>query len=466
MPGTPLYIKFSIPPVSSATLSRPFLLKSLDQGQAGKLTLISAPAGFGKTSLLADWANSCSAPPVWISLDENDNDPIRFFSNILAAFQMIDPNLASELAQDLQSPRPLSLEELLTDLIDQVAAQPGQQVLILDDFHLIYAYPILNALSILLDKLPANLHLFISTRVDPPLQLSRLRSKRQLLVELHSADLRFNLEETRLFMEHALHQQLNQADIEALSKRTAGWVIALQMAALALRDCQEIPNLIQDFISSNRFILNYFLEMLLKHQPTQVQSFLLQTSVLERLNGALCDAVTGQSGNQQTLLQLEQEGLFTSALDEKRSWFKYHPLFADQLQRRQRQVCPEDGFTTYKRASHWYEQNGFIPAAIENAFKAQDISMAARLVEIHAKSFWNSGQQASLYKWLQALSDEVVRSRPRLAIYRSIQLYSSGLQLAAQEYLRIAESGLLGLDVDLIQEERDILNEARAIIRK
>ena len=465
MPGTILSTKLSIPPVRPAALSRALLLKRLDQGLSCKLTLVSAPAGFGKTTLLAEWASACKAPLGWISLDETDNDPIRFFAYISAALQMIDPNLTAQLAATLQSAQPPSLEQLVAVLIDQVAAHPGEHLLVLDDFHVICARPIMNALAVLLDRMPANLHLIIATRVDPPLQLARLHSQRQL-VELHSPELRFSLEETRLFMDSALEKPLIQADIEALSNRTRGWVIGLQMAALALRSCQDIPGLIKEFTSSNRFILDYMLELVLQHQTSQVQSFLLQTSMLDRLNVALCDAVTGQAGSQQILLQLERDGLFTFALDKKRCWFKYHSLFADLLQRRQRQSCPEGIFRAYKRASQWYEQNGLILAAIESAFKAQDIPQAAGLAESYARSLWNSGGQATLYRWLQTLPDEVVRNRPRLTIYRAMDLYTAGLQQAAGEYLKTAEAGLLGRGDDQIKEDQSILEEVRAIVQK
>jgi LuxR family transcriptional regulator, maltose regulon positive regulatory protein len=465
MPGTTLLTKLSIPPVSPVALSRVLLLKQLNQGLSCKLTLISAPAGFGKTTLLEEWASGNTAPLGWISLDETDNDPIRFFSYVLAALQKIDTNLAAQLVNALQSAKPPSLEELVSGLIDQVAAHPGEHVLVLDDFHLICARPILNALTSLFDGLPANLHLFICARVDPPLQLSRLRAQRQI-VELHSPELRFSLPETHLLLERSLDRPLTQADIEALTDRTAGWPIGLQMAVLALRYCQDVPGLIQDFTNSNHFILNYFLDIVFQHQPPQIQSFLFQTSILDWLNGALCDAVTGQSGSQQILLQLERNGLFTSALDKKHTWFKYHSLFADLLQRRQSQACPEDSFLAYKRASQWYEQNGLFLAAIESAFKAQDIPLAAGLVETHAKSLWNSGGQATLYRWLQALPDEVVRIRPRLTIYRAMDLYSAGLQQAAGEYIKTAERGLSSQDTDQTQEDRGLLEEVRAIVEK
>ncbi|MDR3575879.1 MAG: AAA family ATPase [Anaerolineaceae bacterium] len=430
-----------------------------------KLTLISAPAGFGKTTLLAEWAGGCKAALGWISLDETDNDPIRFFSYILAALQKNDPDLAVNLAAALQSSRPPALEDLIAALIEQVAAHPEQHVLVLDDFHLICARPILNALTLLLNGIPSNLHLFICTRVDPPLQLARLRGQQQL-AELHATELRFSLEEIRLFMDHALGQSLTQADIEALSNRTGGRVIGLQMTAFALRSCQDIPDLLKNFISSNRFILDYLLDILLQYQSPPIRSFLLQTSILDRLNGALCDAVTGQPGSQQILVQLEHDGLFISALDNKACWFKYHSVLADLLQRRQRQSCPDGIFKAYKRASQWYEQNGLYLAAIESAFKAQYIPQAAGLVETHARSLWNSGGQATLYRWLQLLPDEVVRTRPRLTIYRAMDLYTAGLQQAAEEYLKTAESGLRDRDADQTQEDRVMLEEVRAIIQK
>jgi LuxR family maltose regulon positive regulatory protein len=369
------------------------------------------------------------------------------------------------LAASLQSAQPPSLEELVAGLIDQVAAHPGEHVLVLDDFHLICARPILNALAVLLKGIPANLHLFISTRVDPRLPLSHLRSQNQL-VELYSPELRFSLDETRLFMGRVLEKPLAMAEIEALSKRTRGWVIGLQMVVLALHSCQDIPGFIQDFTTSNRFILDYLSEMILQCQPLQVQSFLLETSILDRLNGALCDTVTGQPDSQQILIQLERDGLFTSALDKKRSWFKYHSLFVDLLQRRQRQSCPEGIFKSYQRASQWYEQNGLILAAIDSAFKAQDIQQAAGMVETHAKSLWDSGGQATLFKWLQALPDQVVRTRPRLTIYRALDLYNAGLQRAACEYLKTAETGLRGQDAKQNQEDLVMLEMVRTIIQK
>jgi LuxR family transcriptional regulator, maltose regulon positive regulatory protein len=465
MPGTILSTKLSIPLVRPATLNRDLILKRLDQGQSCKLTLISAPAGFGKTTLLGGWATCCTAPLGWVSLDETDNDPIRFFSYIFAALQKIDPDLTAGLAASLQSPQPPPLDELVAALIVQVAAHPGEHVLVVDDFHLICSHPIHSAITALLEGLPSNLHLYISTRADPPLPLARLRSQDQL-VELYSPDLRLSLEETGLFMERALEQSLDIEDIKSLSGRTEGWVMGLQMAALALHSCQDMPGFIKDFTASNRFILDYLLETVLQRQPPQIQSFLLQTSGLERLSGALCDAVTGQPGSLQILSKLERDALFTCALDKQSSWFKYHSLFADMLQRRQRQSCPEAIYKAHKRASQWYEQNGLFLAAIESAFKAQDIPLAAGLVETHAKSLWNSGGQATLFRWLQALPDEVVRTRPRLAIYRALDLSTAGLQQAAGDYLKNAETGLNRQDFDQTQEDRGMLEKIRTAIQK
>jgi len=486
-----LQTKLYIPPVRPERVSRPRLIERLDEGLdlGHRLTLVSAPAGFGKTTLLSEWLRGMEArrtlPPraAWLSLDEGDNDPARFLAYLVAALQAVAPNLGDELSGMLQSPQPAPPEGTLADLINQVTALGLEQsasasfVLALDDYHLITAQPVHDALTFLLDHLPDNVHLAIATRADPPLPVARLRGRGQL-TELRLPDLRFTSEEAAEFLNRVMGLALTATDVAALESRTEGWIAGLQMAAVALRSAtsmhSDATSFVQDFTGDNRFILDYLIEEVLQHQPTHVQAFLLQTSILDQLGGPLCDAVLGISAStsqqvsktadqpadnslicrlaagleqsalssQDVLAYLERTNLFVVPLDDRREWYRYHRLFADLLRNRLQRAHPDMVPVLHRRASTWYEQNGLMAGAIDHALAADDLERAADLVDQAAEPTLMRGQAATFLHWADALPDELVRARPTLCVLHAwmLMLYGRPLEIV-ESRLQDAERG-------------------------
>ncbi len=513
--ATPLLkTKLYIPPVRPELVSRPRLLERLNAGLHRKLTLISAPAGFGKTTLLSEWINSgvrsrqyevgieqgrtneiCPTPYsllptprfAWVSLDEGDNDPTRFLAYFIAALQTIEANIAKGALSALQSPQPPPTEAILTALINEIAAIPDRMVLVLDDYHLIEARPIHDALTFLLRHLPPQIHLAMATRDDPHLPLARLRASGQL-TELRATDLRFSSSEAAEFLNQVMGLDLSAEDIAALETRTEGWIAGLQLAAISMQGREDATSLIESFTGSHRFVLDYLVEEVLEQQSESVQTFLLRTSILDRLCGPLCDAVLssgaplrlqeqGSAGEfspspllprtsaplhldssasgQETLEYLEHANLFIIPLDEERRWYRYHHLFSDLLRQRLRQTQLEQVPTLYHRASEWYEQNGFIDEAIEHALRAEDFERAAYLIEEHVDAIWQRGEHTKLRRWLAGLPVELVFSKPHLCILHAWNLFTSGQQDAAERSLQAAEKAL-GASTDLATETSPI----------
>jgi len=548
-----LTTKLYIPSPRAELVSRPRLIERIDEGfrRGHRLTLISAPAGFGKTTLLSEWINagvgsmeygvedtspagSRSSPTpysllpsshsllptplfAWLSLDEGDNDPARFLAYLIAALQTAEANIGKDILGALQSPQHPPIEELLTALINQIntypdtaSPEPGESrrlrqrfVLVLDDYHVIAAQPIHDAMTFLIDHLPGNVHLIISTRADPPLPIARLRGRGQL-TELRQADLRFTLEEVTAFLNQMISLDLPVEDIAVLASRTEGWIAGLQMAAIAVRGYaggslqspqptiqkrKDVAGFIQAFRGSDRHILDYLVEEVLQRQPESVQSFLLKTSILDRLTGPLCDAVVriGESANQrisesanqrisdwqpkvapsqrvsesaiwpeddlqicrfadlqtgslaafssqQILQYLERNNLFVVPLDNERRWYRYHHLFADLLRARLLQQVGTQGLASlHRRASSWYEQNGLIAAAIEHALSAGDFEQAAHLIDQAAEPTMLRSEFATLQSWVEALPDDVVRSNPLLCVHHAVTLLMGGRPLDVVE---------------------------------
>jgi LuxR family maltose regulon positive regulatory protein len=459
-----LSTKLCIPPVRPELVPRPRLVERLNAGLLGqsgsfarKLTLISAPAGFGKTTLLSEWAHSGdrseTCPYVtWLSLDERDNDLAHFLAYLIAALQKIDEDVGASLLNAFQSPQRPPIEELLTALINQIDAIPERSVLILDDYHLVTAQPIHDAVAFLLDYLPVNMHLVIATRADPPLPIALLRGRGQL-TELRSTDLRFTAEEAAEFTRRVSGLELSADDVAALASRTEGWIAGLQMAAVSMRGQENIADFIRAFTGSERYILDYLIEEVLRRQPENIQTFLLQTSILDRLTGPLCDAVLRVSApvlsavegsanqrasesladSQATLEHLERNNLFVVPLDSKRRWYRYHHLFADLLRHRLRQAHPDLTPILHGRAGAWYEQNGLIAEAIDHALAAGDPEWAAYLVEQAAESTMLRSEFATLLCWVEALPEDLVYTRPRLCVYQALSLVLGGQPLDVAE---------------------------------
>jgi len=406
-----------------------------------RLTLISAPAGFGKTTLASEWVAGQPRPTAWLSLDGGDNDPSRFLAYLVTALQTIAENTGEGVLGLLQSPQPPPTESILTALLNEITAIPDDFTLVLDDYHTVDARPIDDALTFLVDHLPPQMHLVIVTREDPQLPLPRLRARAQL-TELRATDLRFTPDEAAEFLKGAMGLNISQEEISALEERTEGWIAGLQMAALSMQGRKDTAGFVQAFTGSHRFVLDYLVEEVLQQQPDHVRTFLLQTSILERLSGPLCDAITGQEDSRGMLEALERGNLFVVPLDDERQWYRYHHLFANVLQSRAMEEQPDQVPTLHLRASEWHEHNGLPADAIRHALAAGDFERAAGLIELAWQAMDRSFQSATWLGWAKALPDESVRVRPVLSAGYARALLDVGELEAVDPRLRDAERWL------------------------
>jgi LuxR family maltose regulon positive regulatory protein len=380
--STPLLAtKLYVPPPQPKVVVRPRLIEHLNEGVHRKVTLISAPAGFGKTTLVSEWLAALPRPAAWLSLDEGDNDSTRFLAYLVAALQTIAPSVGEGVLGMLQSPQPPPTESVLTALLNEITTIPDDFVLVLDDYHVVDATAVDDALGFLLEHLPPRMHLVIATREDPDLPLPRLRARGQLS-ELRAAELRFAPGEAADFLKGVMGLDLSEEEIAALETRTEGWIAGLQLAALSMRGREDVPGFIRAFAVDNRYIVDYLVEEVLQRQPERIRSFLLQTSILDRLSGPLCDAVTGQEDGRGMLEVLERGNCFVVSLDDKRHWYRYHHLFAEVLYAHLMGEQPDQVPTLHRRASEWYEQNGLSADAIRHELAAEDFERAADLVEL------------------------------------------------------------------------------------
>ncbi len=435
-----LATKLHVPRPQPGFVPRPRLVQALSQGLARGRVLICAPAGFGKTSLLADWARSGGRPVAWLGLDAGDNDPARFWRYVVAALDQAQPGIAGRLGPLLGPPAPRSFEGLVTALINELAAQPGRDevLLVLDDYHLVDAGPVHESVAFLLENLPPGLLLVVSGRADPPLPLARLRARGQL-AELRAAELRFTTEEAAALLGAAAGPVLPDTAVVALTARTEGWAAGLQLAALSLRGRTDAAGFVAAFSGSHRFVLDYLADEVLDGQPGQVRAFLLETSVLERLSGELCDAVTGRSGSQAMLHHIERAGLFLVPLDEVRGWWRYHHLFADLLRARLEQEQPGRVQELHRAAAAWSDEHDLGDDAVRHALAAGDTAWAARLVERHVETLLGRSEGATLRRWLSALPAESVRARPRLCLAQAFSAVVGGQVEAIEPLLDDAE---------------------------
>ncbi|TAK36417.1 MAG: hypothetical protein EPO21_03080 [Chloroflexota bacterium] len=439
--GDPLLATKLSPPLSRPELViRPRLFDCLLKGLQGKLTVLSAPAGFGKTTLLGQWSLYSQYPVAWVSLDPADNDPIRFWAYLIAALQTLHPGLGDTALTLLRSSQRSHPQSFLTVLVNEVATVPDEIVLILDDYQVIKDQTIHDGLSFLLDHLPPRLHLVIATRADPPLPLARLRGRDQL-TELKSADLSFTSDETATFLNQFMKLDLAAEDVEALGKRTEGWIVGLQMAALSIEGCPDVHAFVEEFAGSHRYVADYLVEEVLRRQPNHVQSFLLQTSILDGLSGPLCEAVASLAyGEGQTLLEvLERANLFTVALDNERCWYRYHRLFAECLRTRLGQLQPRQVSELHRRASAWHAEHGLANEAVRHALAANDLQSVASLVERNGAPMVKRGELSTLLGWIRTLPEEIVQTRPLLCIWHAHALVDAGQLEAAEARLAQAE---------------------------
>ena len=392
-----LATKTLIPPPRPRLVPRPRLLERLREGLGYDLVLVSAPAGFGKTTLLSEWARQ-ERPGVricWVSLDEADSDPVRFLEYLILALQGFRPHLGEKVLSWLHSPQPPSARSVLVALTNELVGLDEDVVLVLDDFQFVTSADVHDAVSYLLDHLPPRVHLLIATRADPPLPLPRLRGRGQLL-EIGADDLRFTAEEAAELLRELGGAPLTAEHVDALTERTEGWAVGLKMAALSMGQQQDVSGFIRDFAGSQRYIMDYLVEEVLEQQPADVQDFLLKTSVLERLTAPLCDAVTGRTDSDRLLSQLEHANLLLVPLDESRQWYRYEHLFSDLLRHRLAQAVGEDAVADlHRRASAWYKANGLSREAIDHALAARDWEAAADLLELrspcgtHGRGRWS-----------------------------------------------------------------------------
>lgn len=445
MPTPLLATKLYLPPPRPGSVIRRRLLERLEEGLHCKLTLVSAPAGFGKTTLVSEWLAGCGQPVAWLSLDEEDNDLFRFAAYLESALQTVSAGVGVGMGEAMfgtfqvaQSP---SVESLLTPLLNQLATVPGHFILALDDYHVIEAQPVDQALTFLLEHLPPQMHVLISTREDPDLPLARLRARRQL-VELRAADLRFTPDESAEFLNQAMNLDLSGEDIAALDSRTEGWIVGLQLAALSMQGRADPSGFVRAFTGSHRFVLDYLAEEVLRRQSKHVLDFLLQTAVLDRLSGSLCDAVTGRNDSRAMLELLERENLFIVSLDDQRRWYRYHHLFADVLHSRLIDEQPDEVGHLHRRASIWYEQNDLPAEAIRHALAAQDFDRAAALIERAWSAMDVSMQSAAWLNSARALPDDLIRLRPVLSVGYAWALLDNGDLETCEARLQDAEQWL------------------------
>jgi LuxR family transcriptional regulator, maltose regulon positive regulatory protein len=476
-PTSPLLTtKLYVPPPRPNLVPRAHLIQELQAGLRGKLTLLSAPAGFGKTTLLTQglgvgsWglerAISNSQLPTlnsyslaWVSLDTGDNDPPRFWSYVFAALETLLPGVATRALALLQSSQPPPAETLLPSLLNAVSVRPAECVLVLDDYHLITTPAIHTALTFLLERLPPQLHLVIASRTDPPLPLARLRARGEL-TEMRAADLRFTAQEAASFLTEVMRLALTSAEVAALEQRTEGWIAGLQLAALSMRNRHDLASFISAFRGSQRFVGEYLADEVFERQPAHIQAFLLQSSILSRMCGPLCDAVMlgGMGGtaaqmrgaawsedsfSQVLLEELERDNLFVVPLDDEQRWYRYHHLFGEMLQERLVHGTTREAVATLQqRASVWYERQGLIAEAVQHALAGQDWERAARLIEEHGLRLMLRGQVHTGLGWLNTLPEAIMQTHPLVCIIHAIGLMLTSQFEAAEVCLQDAERSL------------------------
>ena len=457
-----LLTKLYVPSPRPDLVTRHRLIERLNKSLVSgcKLTLISAPAGFGKTTLVCDWLGSMSIPSAWLTLDERDKDPAHFLAYFIAAIQNIKPGIGLNLQAILQTPQPLQIEYILTLLINEISMIEEDFVIVLDDYHRIDSLQVDQSLGFLVEHQPARMHLVITTREDPDLPLARLRGRGQC-VELRAADLRFTNNETAEYLNRIMKLGLTEPDIDALEARTEGWIAGLQLAAISMRGHKDAAAFIQSFTGSHRFVMDYLLEEVLQQQPNSFKTFLLRTSILDRMCGPLCDAVLVDPmvSGQATLEYLEHSNLFIVPLDNERYWYRYHHLFGDLLRKQLRQsLTPEEAAVLHIHASEWYESNGLILEAFKHAASANDFERAERLMESKQMPLHQRGAAREILSWLESLPTALLNTKPSLWWKQASLLLVMGQTIGVEERLQATEAALAATALSQAKPDDSALN--------
>lgn len=445
--------KFYIHPVRQDTVKRIRLINQLNAGLGKKLSLISAPAGFGKTTLLCEWIREIQElnsndkhtfyHVAWLSLDKSDNDPYRFLSYLIIALQknIPEPSFGQTALKLLKSHELLPYETIVAGILNEISKLQNKILLIMDDYHCIENEIIHNILSFIIRNMGPELHIAISTRCDPPFPLARLRAQ-NAITELRALDLSFRINETSEFLNRKMHLNLGDDDISALFDRTEGWIAGLQLAALSMQGLNDPAAFVACFSGSHRFVMDYLLEEILNRQTDKIKMFLLKTSILKQLSGPLCDAVSGDTGSQHTLELLENANLFIVPLNNERQWYRYHHLFADLLRQQMEVKHAKLVIDLHKKASHWLYSNGFINDAIDHILLTNDYQQAVSMLEDHIDDIWTLGEHRKLQTWLARIPVSLLHSNPLLSVYLAWFYFTNGEQEKAEQCLRAAENSI------------------------
>ncbi|MFC1879290.1 LuxR C-terminal-related transcriptional regulator [Chloroflexota bacterium] len=446
MTNSLLVTKLYVPPIRPNLVNRSELIDRLNAGASRKVSLISAPAGFGKTTLVSTWLYQSDLKPAWLSLDEGDNDPARFFSYLFAALKESKIEISGSVQTILDSPHHPNMERQLGALINELFAQGLQDkvAIVLDDYHLIENQTIHQAINFLIENQPPQLHLVIVSREDPPLNLSLLRGRGEI-TEIRLADLRFDIQESKKLLNDTMGLKLTSAQVEILEAKTEGWVSGLQLAAISLQGSSDIDAFVTSFAGNNRYILDYLIEQVFQQQPESIQNFLLQTSILDQMTAPLCDAILLPDENssqdinsQETLEQLERANLFIIPLDESRQWFRYHHLFAELL-RHYLRLQKLDIATLHHKAGEWLAEHDFTSKAIDHYLICGDVENASKLIFEESEALIKRGENATLINWVNRLPEDSMNANPELCLKCVWALALSGQVDDAETYLKIVE---------------------------
>ena len=454
MPAPILATKLYIPPPRPSLVPRPRLMEALNGGMAMgcKLTLISAPAGYGKTTLISGWLKERQIPSAWLSLDGGDNDPIRFLQYLIATLSSLSSGIEAEAPGMLQGNQPPQFENIINLLVNELASLPGPFILVLDDLHVIQSESVQKILAYLLEHLPPQMHLALLSRTDPLLPLSRLRARNQL-TDIRADQLRFTHDEITAFLNDVMGLALSASDLSAMETRTEGWIATLQLAALSMQSSKDIHGFVSAFTGSHHYVMDYLVEEVLGLQPKKVGDFLMQTSILDQMCGSLCESVVDadpqEPVNGQAMLEaLERMNLFVIPLDNDRRWYRYHHLFAEMLKKRLEQHDPDSLPRMHQRASQWFEQNGLVPEAIRHSLTGGDQDKVIQLIEQNGAILLISGEYNALSNWIKAV-DSRSQTHPWIHIIQAWLFILTGLPERAEEPLQIAEKLISPLKLDI-----------------